>query len=44
MSARQHLKYYLKVYLIVNENSNGFGDVLKRKRLAFGIRMRAFPK
>jgi hypothetical protein len=44
MSARRHLKYYLKVYLIVNEHSNDFPHVLKSKWLAFGIRMRVFPK
>jgi hypothetical protein len=44
MSARRHLKYYLKVYLMVTEHSNGFPHVLKGKRLAFGIRMRVFPK
>ena len=44
MSARRHLKYYLKVYLIITKYSNGFADVLERKRLAFGIRMGVFPK
>jgi hypothetical protein len=44
MSARRHLKYYLKVYSIDNKHSNGFADVLKRKRLAFGILMGGFPK
>jgi hypothetical protein len=44
MSARRHLKYYLKVYSIVTKHSNGFPYVLKGKRLAFGIRMRVFPK
>jgi hypothetical protein len=44
MSARRHLKYYLKVYSIVTKHSNGFPHVLKGKRLAFGIRMRVFPK
>jgi hypothetical protein len=44
MSARRHLKYYLKVYSIDNKQSNGFADVLEGKRLAFGIRMGVFPK
>jgi hypothetical protein len=44
MSARRHLKYYLKVYSIVMKHSNGFPYLLKGKRLAFGIRMRVFPK
>jgi hypothetical protein len=44
MSARRHLKYYLKVYSIVTKHSNGFPHVLKGKRLALGIPMRVFPK
>jgi hypothetical protein len=44
MSARRHLKYYLKVYSIVIEHSNGFPHVLKDKRLTFGIRMGVFPE
>jgi hypothetical protein len=44
MSARRHLKYCLTVYSIVNKYSNGFPYMLKGKRLAFGIGMRAFPK
>jgi hypothetical protein len=44
MSARRHLKYYLKVYLVLTKLSNGFADVLRGKWLAFGVRMRVFPK
>jgi len=44
MSARRHLKYYLKVYSIVTKHSNGFPHVLKGKRLAPAVRMGIFPK
>jgi hypothetical protein len=37
-------KVLLEGYLVANEFSNGFPDVLKRKRLVLGIRMSVFPK
>jgi len=37
-------KVLLEGYLLITDFSNGFADVLKGKRLAFGIRMGVFPK
>jgi hypothetical protein len=37
-------KVLLEGYLVANKYSNGVPDVLKDKRLAFGIRMGVFPK
>ena len=37
MSARRHLKYYLKVYSLVTDHSKGFAAVLERKRLRLGF-------
>ena len=44
MSARRHLKYYLKVYYNIKIDSNEMAEVLHVKRLAFGIRTLLFPK
>jgi len=44
MSARRHLKYYLKVYYNINIHSNEAAEVLQGKRLAFAIQMASFPK
>ena len=44
MSARRHLKYYLKVYYNIKLGSNKKAEVLHVKRLAFGIRTLLFPK